>query len=291
MAISQLKPLSLRSDGSASTLLFKRLPDRLLAPLASPNRYRYWALLCRLHENRFGPSAPLPPSRGYPTRVIVQDIEEGVQDQDVWESEDGHTHETPLGTRAISIFNRLHDSGWLRMDRHGIEKKVTMESTVSHFLTLLVSFAETGPVFVSGKIRSIDANLQLVAEGKGAGDSLAEAAEQARNLLEHVRNTSTTVRDLMKSMGKEITTAQFVQRFFGDYIERVFIGDYRELRTHEHPLSRRPQILRRIEDIYSSEELRKSLIAWYETKRCPGNTRRAEQLLSEISIVYSRYVE
>lgn len=279
MAISQLKPSPLHgADASATGLLFKRLPDRLFAPLASPNRQRYWSLLCRWHEHRFGPSAPLPPSHGYPIRVIVQDIEEELQDQDIWESEDGHTHDTPLNVRANGVFNRLHESGWLRMERHGVEKKVTMQPAVSHFLTLLISFAETGPVFVSGKIRSIDANLQLVAEGKGAGDSLAEAAEQARNLLEHVRNTSTTVRDLMESMGADITTAQYVQRFFGDYIERVFIGDYRELRTHDHPLSRRPQILRRIEDIHGSDERRNALIAWYEAKRCPGNARRAEQL-------------
>lgn len=69
-----------------------------------------------------------------------------------------------------------------------------MQPTVSQFLTMLVSFAETGPVFVSGKIRSIDANLQMVIEGKASGDSLAEAAEQARNLLEHVRNTGTNIR-------------------------------------------------------------------------------------------------
>lgn len=45
--------------------LFTRLPDRLFAPLASPNRFQYWSLLCVLHAKRFGPEAPLPPSTGF----------------------------------------------------------------------------------------------------------------------------------------------------------------------------------------------------------------------------------
>lgn len=281
MAFSELtgpRSTPLPSEASAATLLFERVPDRLFGPLASANRHRYWALLCRLHVGRFGPSAPLPPSRGYPIRTILQDIEEELLTQDHWENEDGHTPETPVAVRANDVFSRLHASGWLRVERHGVERKVTMPPAVSHFLTLLVSFAETGPVFVSGKIRSIEAHLRSVAEGEAAGDSLSEAAEQARNLLEHVRNTSTSVRDLMEALSGEITTAQYVQRFFSDYIERVFIGDYRELRTREHPLSHRPQILARIHELHSSDAHRHRLIGWYETKRTRNDRRKAEQL-------------
>jgi hypothetical protein len=152
-----------------------------------------------------------------------------------------------------------------------------MQPAVSQFLTMLVSFAETGPVFVSGKIRSIDANVQMVVNGQP--ESLGEAAEQARNLLEHIRNTGTNIREFMESLHQNVTTSQYVQRFFNEYIERVFIGDYRELRTREHPLSKRGQILARVEEIRESEEHRRRLIAWYETKRSPGDPKRAERLL------------
>ena len=282
MAISGLMTVPYGFDGrSAATLLFERLPDRLFAPLASPNRHRYWALLCRLHAKRFGPDAPLPPSHGFAVREIMQDIEDELVTQDLWENEDDSTPDTPIAIRSNAVFNRLIESGWFRLDRHGVEKKVTMRPTVSQFLTILVSFAETGPVFVSGKIRSIELNIQQIAEGKADGDTLVETAEQVRNLLEHVRNTGTNIRDIMESLSAEITTAQYVQRFFNDYIERVFIGDYRELRTREHPLSRRPQILRTVEDLYGSEHHRARLIAWYETKRCSGDLHRAQKLFEK----------
>ena len=271
--------LEINSPVIASSLLFKRLPDRLFAPLASVNRHRYWALLCHLHEKRFGPDAPLPPSRGFPTKMIVQDIFEALEFEDVWDSEDSDGPDTnQLDIRAAAIFNRFYDCGWFRIDQPRFEKKVTMQPAVSQFLTMLISFAETGPVFVSGKIRSIDANLQMVIDGNASGDSLAEAAEQARNLLEHVRNTGTNIRDLMESLHQNISTSQYVQQFFSGYIERVFIGDYRELRTTEHPLSKRAQILTRIEDIRESQAHRMRLIAWYESKRTPGDPKKAERL-------------
>lgn len=144
-----------------------------------------------------------------------------------------------------------------------------------------MSFAETGPIFLSGKIRSIDLNIQQVVEGKAEGDTLSETAEQARNLLEHVRNTGTNIRDIMEALSAETTTAEYVRRFFSDYIEQVFIGDYRELRTKEHPLSRRQQIIRAVEELYSSETQRQRLIAWYETKRCAGDRHKAEILFEK----------
>lgn len=281
MAISKLTQAPRRAGATAATLLFERLPDRLFTPLSSTNRHQYWALLCHLHEKRFGPDAPLPPSHGFSVREIVQDIEDELVTQDIWEDEDGDLPETPINIRALQVFHRFEEAGWFRLEKHGVERCVTMRPTVNQFLTVLVSFAETGPIFLSGKIRSIDLNIQQVIEGKADGDTLSETAEQARHLLEHVRNTGTNIRDIMEALARETTTAEYVRRFFSDYIEQVFIGDYRELRTKEHPLSRRQQIIRAVEELSSSEPHRSRLITWYETKRCGGDRHKAEILFEK----------
>ena len=281
MAVSQLTYATRRMGATAATLLFERLPDRLFAPLSSANRHRYWAILCRLHQNRFGPDAPLPPSQGFTVREIVQEVEDELLTQDIWEIEEGYSLETPINIRALQVFHRFVEAGWLRLEKFGVEKRVTMRPTVNQFLTLLVSFAETGPIFLSGKIRSIDLNIQQVIEGKADGDTLSETAEQARHLLEHVRNTGTNIRDIMESLNTETTTAEYVRRFFSDYIEQVFIGDYRELRTKEHPLSRRQQVIHAVEELSSSDLHRTRLISWYEIKRCAGDRNKAEILFEK----------
>jgi hypothetical protein len=281
MAVPGLNPPLRRPAPTAATLLFERLSPRIFAPLASRNRDRYWALLCVLHARKFGPDAPLPPSTGFSMREIIQDIEELMQDQDVWEAEEGCAPESPLNVLSNQVFHVLLEAGWLKLEKFGVEKRVTMRPAVNQFLNSLVAFAETGPVFLSGKIRSIDLNIQQVVQGKADADTLSETAEQARHLLEHVRNTGTNVRDLMQALSKEDTTAGYVRKFFDDFIERVFIGDYRELRFKEHPLSKKQAIIRAVEEISMSDDLREKMLAWFMAKRCPGDRSKAEMMFEK----------
>jgi hypothetical protein len=270
-----------KGQETAETLLFSRLPKHLFSPLASTNHQQYWALLCRLHRSKFGPDAPLPPSQGYLAQDMVNNIANILAIQDAWDVEDGEISNTSLEVRAQYVFRRITESGWLRIDRYLGERRVSMPPAVSQFLSMLISFAETPPVFVSGKIRSIHMNLKLVADGEAEGESLQEAADQSRRLLEHIRITSTIIRDLMEAIKVEISTAQYVYRFFNEYVEQVFIGDYHELRTKEHPLTLRPKIISIAENMYTSTEQRNKLIGWYETKRCNGDRKLAESLLEK----------
>jgi hypothetical protein len=260
----------------ASMALFQRIPERLFGPLASPNRHGYWALLCHLHRRRFGPDAPLPPSYGFLQREITQEIEDHLKYADEWQPEPGDQPETPQNIRAAGIFNRLVEAGWLRLEKYGIEKTVNMAPAVGQLLTQLINFAETGPVFVSGKIRAIDAAVAQVHKGEASGDLLREAAEQCRNLLVYIRNTGTNVRDLMVTIGAQPTTAQYVRSFFTSYIQEVFIGDYQELRTREHPLSRRQQILDAVIDIDTKPEQRSRLMDWYVNRLSSGDERKGQ---------------
>lgn len=263
---------------SAVSKLFAKLPDRIFAPLASENRHRYWALLCHLHSRRFGPDAPVPPVKGFTVKEILQDIADELELEDAWSDEESMSEGTSIEQRARAIFDRLHDCGWFRIDNPRFDRRVSMHPTVSQFLDMVVEFAEADPVFLSGKIRSIDANLKLVVDGEASGDVFNEAARQARALLEHVRNTGTNIHDFMEELSREESTSQYVHRFFSDYIERVFIGDYRELRTHEHPLSKRQQILEKVERIIESESHKMRLMGWYEAKLAQGNKDKASRL-------------
>jgi hypothetical protein len=263
---------------TAAHLLFERLPDRLFSVLASPNRYRYWGLLFTLYEKRFGPEAPLPPSAGFLSREIIHDIEIELQYQDTWEDDEGNSPDTPLGIRAVGVFNQLVSTEWIYLEKRGYERRVLMRPIVSQFLDLLVQFAEKPPVFVAGKILSIYANLQLIIEGAADAPTLMEAAAQSRGLLEHIRNTGTNVRDLMASLGPETSTKDYVQRFFNDYIEQVFIGDYRELRTKNHPLARRGAILEMVTRIHATEPYRNKLLDSYRAKSGAVTDERALRL-------------
>ena len=229
--------------------LFAHVPAGAFGPLASPNRERYWRLLCRLFDEYFGPDAPLPPSHGFPRREIVGALERYLLAEEAWEDEDGAPLQEGLAARAVAVYERLRQAGWLRQDRLGAREMVLMPPVMAQLLATLVEFAERGPTFVSAKIRSIELQLQQVAEGRAGAEALDEAAEQARRLLASLASMRLQVRDLMPELVRAETTEQFARQWFERYVAQFFIRDYADLHRADHPLARRAQILLLVQQI------------------------------------------
>ncbi|KAF1699395.1 hypothetical protein CSC62_00345 [Pseudoxanthomonas jiangsuensis] len=258
--------------------LFSAVPAGVFGPLASPNRDRYWRLLCRLFDEYFGPDAPLPPSHGYPRREIVAALERYLLAEEAWEDEDGHVADAALAARAGAVYERLRDAGWLRQDKLGVREMVLMPPGMAQLLATLLEFAERGPTFVSAKIRSIELQLQQVVDGHAGGEALDEAADQARRLLSSLSSMSLQVRDLMPELVRSETTAQFARQWFERYVAQFFIRDYADLHRADHPLARRAQILLMVQEIEAGGR-REGILAWYLEHVAEGDPARAGQRL------------
>lgn len=259
--------------------LFTVLPADVFTPLASANRQRYWALLCRLYDEYFGPDVPVPPSTGFQRREITGAIERYLLSDDPWEDEDGQAPDAPLNVRANAIHERFRSAGWLRQERVGAREMVSMPSMVAQFLGVLVEFAEHRPMFVSAKVRAIELQVRQVVEGKAAGDALDEAADQARRLLVSLSSMSFKVRDLMPELTRAESTAQFARLWFERYVESLFIRDYADLHKADHPLARRSAILAMTREIESGAP-REQVLIWYAEHLTDGDTARAEARLA-----------
>lgn len=258
--------------------LFEKVPDRLFSPLASQNRRTYWRVICRLYADFYGPDVSAPPIDGYPQRVIQHAIEDELSHIDDWTLEEDQTPDTPLTTRANQLMKRLAAAGWLILSTRGAREYVSMRTEVLSFTGALLAFALAEPVFFSAKVNSIKSLLESVYAGVGEGDQLNEAAAQARQLIEYIRHMIGAVAALESIFRETKTTADFVRAFFDKFIETHFIGDYRELRTRDHPLSERNRIVQMAEDIQAIDTHRERLLEWYRTKRGSGNASQAERL-------------
>lgn len=264
---------------TSPSALFSLVPPGLFGPLASANREHHWLLLCRLHDEFFGgPDAPVPPSHGYPRREITAAIERYLLADDPWEDDDGTPPGSPLTLRANNLYERFRQAGWLRQEKFGAREMVMMTPAVSQLLSLLVEFSERGPTFVSARIRSIELQLQQVIEGRAGGDTLDEAADQARRLLASLASMSLQVRDLMPELSRSETTAQFARQWFERYVGQFFIGDYADLHKTDHPLTRRSAILAMARQL-EADPLRGRLLAWYAEHLAGGDPERAEARL------------
>ncbi|PNS09028.1 Wadjet anti-phage system protein JetA family protein [Solilutibacter silvestris] len=252
--------------------LFDRLAPELFRPLAASNGRRYWTLLCRLIDEMWGDGGRSP-GEETPRSVVVRKIETLLAADDPWEE----ALDTPITIRAHDIVRTLTDSGWLNQRRRGVAEMVTLRPVIAQFHTMLCEFARHEPEFLGSKVRSIYLNLRAVASGE-ARDQYAEAAKQAKQCMAHIANTGCRVQDLMDELMKHTSAREFVRGFFEEYVEKVFIADYSELRTKDHPLQHRSQILSMTLQLQHDETQREALIAWYQEKRAGGDRMRAELL-------------
>lgn len=253
--------------------LFERLPPDLFRPLAASNGRRYWILLCRLIDEMWGDGGRSP-GEETPKPVVVRKIETLLAADDPWE--DGL--ETPIAVRANEIVRYLIESGWLSQRRRGVAEMVTVRPVIAQFYTVLCEFARHEPEFLGSKVRSIFFNLRAVANGEASGDQYAEAAKQAKQCMAHIANTGCRIQDLMDELMKRTSAREFVHGFFEEYVEKVFIADYSELRTKDHPLQHRSQILAMTLQFQHDEAQREALLAWYQEKKAGGDRVRAEFL-------------
>jgi hypothetical protein len=266
------------STNSAIPPLFEMLPTDLFSPLASQNREQYWRLLCILYARFFGPESDIPPAIGWDKRDLVDLVVHVIENDDAWEPEVGENLATPTGIRAHDYLKRLLDSGWLLDEKVGGVTTVSMPTNVARFMDTLQSFSEFTPPAVGAKMRSIEGALSRVLDSAQPGDDLDEAANQAKLLVSSLGSMGLRVREVMRSLNANVSTADALKKIFGEYINKVYMADYSDLAGADHPLARKSAVLAMANEI-SMHDHRERLVRWYADHRKGGNIEAAEEHL------------
>ena len=254
--------------------LFDRLPQGIFRPLGMANSRQYWDVLSRVMSTLWGDDGRAPGEEVSKT-VVLRVIESCIVADDPWDGE----LQTPVGVLSHSIFKTLSEAGWFSMRRRGLLDMVTVKPRIGMLFTMLNEFARQEPEYIGGQVRSILLNLRSVTEDRGdpnACSAYQTAAKQARQCMAHIVNTGCRVQDLMDGLVELESAREFVHGFFTDFVERVYIADYSELRTRNHPLQYRGQIIERTYALQDDEASRERLVSWYVEHIGKGNRERGE---------------
>ena len=263
--------------------LFDRVPAGLFAPLTGKNNRRTWDLLTRLSERYFGPDSAPTYADGYLHEQITKEIERFLLD-DGWEAEDPDAPATPLNIQANMILSRLVETGWLVEDRVGLRRFVNMSPVVARLMETLTHFAVEGPQLIGGNIQLVFSQLKSVAEdptGQAAG--FASAASLCVRLINSLNTTTLRARDLMKDLTLEDATPVFVQRFFTEHIAELYVRDFRELRTENHPIRLRFDIIEIVNNLVTEEASREKLLEGYRIMPGARKGEEAEALERDVA--------
>jgi hypothetical protein len=122
---------------------------------------------------------------------------------------------------------------------------------------------------VSGDILLIHSQLKGAAvDPKGQAAGFQAAARLCRDLMNSLSATTLRVRDLTRNLTQESDTPSFVERFFSEHITEFYIRDFRQMRTENHPLRRRYDIVDLVEQLALQEPARSQLLQGY--RELPG---------------------
>lgn len=257
--------------------LFDRLPEEIFRPLAAPKSRHYWSLFSQVMAVLWGEDGRAPGEELAKSKVI-RIIESCLIAEGYGADEDA----SPVGVQSHNDFNMLKEAGWFSVRKRGLVEMVTVKPRIAMLFTTLSDFARQEPEHLGGQVRSILLNLQAVsadAEDPSACGAFQEAAKQARKCMTHIVNTGCRVQDVMDRLVELDSARDFVRGFFSDFVEQLFIADYSQLRTRNHPLQFRGQIIDLTYALTEEEDARGRLLAWYVANIGKGDLERGTKAL------------
>lgn len=260
---------------------FTRLGPEIFRPLASPNRELVWAVLIELYARFFGPDSENPDT-GYSLRTVHEAVEGFLSRRPDLSDPDEEEAGTPLNVRSANLVSRLVECGWLARHQDGAVSRIGMRPVVGAFFELIRGFAEDGATIVAGEVQMIRSSLEAAfRDPEGHSAAFAAAALKTRQLITHLNHTSVRVQELMTYLAQSETTALYLKDFFEAYVSQIFIADYHQLRTTNHPLHSRNEILERAALIKHDPEKFAALKRGYYTHRSNATPAEIERQLEK----------
>jgi hypothetical protein len=267
--------------------LFDRLPEALFRPLGGSQPRYHWALLTHLYQEFFSPDSAPPPGDGWLHRHLSLSVErfltrwdEGVEVGG--KPVDAQERATPLNIRAATVLAYLKDSGWLSEERLGYARYVVMRPTVQSVFELLKVFAEAGPEFIGGRIQVIRNTLRAVVSAPAENASAFHtAAKECTALLRMLNTTRLRVREAMDALRKQENISNFVSSFFDEYIGRLYIADYHEMFSRNHPLHHRWEVVEMADELRMDPVKYEQLAHWYQRNMRARSPAEAAELLDD----------
>ncbi len=243
--------------------IFDRLPPALFSPLTGKNNRRAWALIERLYDTFFAPDRIPTYAEGYLPSEITKDIERFLLDVN-WDNDDDDAALTPLSVQAHQIYRRLVETGWFAEERNGHVDYVNMRPMIARFIETMMQLVNDGPQLLGGSILMVHNQIKSVPQDpRGQASGFIAAAKSCGQLINSMSSMTMRVRDLMEELSKENATPVFVKRFFTEHISDLYIRDFRLLRTREHPLRLRHEIIETVQKIIHHSESRQALLQGY----------------------------
>jgi hypothetical protein len=256
-------------------MLFGALADEAFRPLTGKYRHAYAAILRRLHDGLFSVDTMDQPIKQEVVREVADALDVHKVSLDQAESDS-------FKLSGQDAYAELIQCGWLSEQREGWAVFVEMEERVSRLVGTLVGLKERpdGGSF-GGTMVAVAASIESAVQNPlASAQGVGEAAKRAREFARYTRSIVGTLKGIEKSMLAQASLNNLVKAFFDEFVDRIVIGDYRNLTlSRNHPYGFKWRIRDAAETILGTPELMSSLVLGLVSQGGASDAQAAEALL------------
>ena len=231
-------------------MLFRVLEDDLFRLFSGKYACAYAALLERLHGGLFSVEAIDQPTR----QEVLRELGEGLASFMA-----AAPPEVAADSRLVAAdaYAELMATGWLSEQREGWTVYVEMGVEAAKVLERLCTLSEPAADTFGGTMVSVLRNLEgAVADPETSALGVSEAARRARDFARYIRSVVGTLKGIEAELLSQAEVNGLVRTFFERFVERIVVGDYRNLTlAGNHPYQFKYRINDLLDDIQSDREL------------------------------------
>jgi hypothetical protein len=231
--------------------LFGTVPGGLFRLFSGSSRYFFADLLTHLAEDPFGIAGEI-----VTRKRLFTSISEFIDRMGRAAAVDAlEPHDPSTGGSHVTAYSRLKETGWLIEYRDRYRKVVDFDPAARLLLHTLLDIQSGRVRSYGGAVLNVLTLLQSV-DGDATAKALnvREAAQAARNFMNHLRTVAGTMRRVEDLILREPTATALVRRFVTDFIEATVVQDYRNLQSRESPYRFRGEILSLGEELLANDE-------------------------------------
>lgn len=253
---------------------FDHYPEQIFSPLTGDNRRLFLDILISLYHGFFDDDADfdgLSPSATQ-VRQRVTDI---LSTSRTWFDEQTGKPQAidptiDLVQKTHYCFQRLVESGWLKVERQGHKDHVFMSPLIIELLEFLDGAGKDISKNVGGSVLTVRDSLDRVLNAKSTDQdifmSLGQAVDESRKMSRRMNRLASHLRDITEKIAELPDAAQKAEAFFNGFINESSFADYNDIKDKNHPMRFKSDILQMLHKIEFDQLVNQRVVSALEVE-------------------------
>ncbi len=230
--------------------IFNYYPESIFSPLSNKNKKIYWSVIERLFHAYFDESAEVLEATISPKQIrkeIEQSLAITKDEYEVEEDDVAITSLEGISTHAQLIYNKLKDTGWLKIEKEGVKFGVYMSPRIINLIDFFINTQSNTSENVGVSVISIYQSLQSIPSDNYTStdikSALLGALDNSKRMQRLMTNLSSEMLDVHEKIGEVNDLGEKTALYFNEFIKSAPFESLKSIKGSNHPYRFKAEII------------------------------------------------